>query len=234
MSLLRATAATIVVGVVFVPAPKADDGDVALSTGSQSQWAYVLAPTVARATPSSSADVVTTVAATTREGETNLVLALSQRFDDDGHTWVRVRLASRPNGTTGWVPRIALGDLHLVRTRLVVDRERMTISLSRNGRLVFRAPVGIGRPAWPTPRGEFYVRERLEGFGDPFYGPIALGTSARSTLTDWPGGGYVGIHGTDQPDLIPGRISHGCIRLRNEDILRLSRLLPLGTPLTIR
>jgi lipoprotein-anchoring transpeptidase ErfK/SrfK len=60
-------------------------------------------------------------------------------------------------------------------------------------------------------------------------------TVGRSTqLTDWPGGGYIGIHGTDAPQLIPGRISHGCIRVRNDDIVRLSRMLPLGTPLTIR
>jgi lipoprotein-anchoring transpeptidase ErfK/SrfK len=53
-------------------------------------------------------------------------------------------------------------------------------------------------------------------------------------LTDWPDGGFVGIHGTNEPELIPGAISHGCIRLRNVDILRLSRLMPVGTPLTIR
>jgi lipoprotein-anchoring transpeptidase ErfK/SrfK len=132
------------------------------------------------------------------------------------------------------VPQTALGDFHVVRTRLVVDRARLTISLFRNGRLVFRAPVGVGQPQWPTPRGQFYVRERLDGFGDPFYGPIAFGTSGRSAaLTDWPGGGYIGIHGTDSPQLIPGRISHGCIRVRNDDIVRMSRMLPLGTPLTI-
>jgi lipoprotein-anchoring transpeptidase ErfK/SrfK len=163
------------------------------------------------------------------------VLALSQRYAGHGDSWARIRLASLPNGMTAWVPRAALGDFHIVETRLVVDRARLTISLFRNGRLVFRAPVGLGQPQWPTPRGEFYVREKLAGFGDPFYGPIAFGTSGRSTqLTDWPGGGFIGIHGTDSPQLIPGRISHGCIRLRNEDIVRLSRMLPLGTPLTIR
>src|SRR3712207_7736823 len=59
-------------------------------------------------------------------------------------------------------------------------------------------------------------------------GPLAFGTSARSrVLTDWPDGGFVGIHGTDRPDLLPGRVSHGCVRLRNEDILRLSALMPI-------
>ena len=47
-------------------------------------------------------------------------------------------------------------------------------------------------------------------------------------------GGFVGIHGTDRPDLLPGRVSHGCIRMRNEDILRLAELPPIGTPLSIR
>jgi lipoprotein-anchoring transpeptidase ErfK/SrfK len=53
-------------------------------------------------------------------------------------------------------------------------------------------------------------------------------------LTDWPLGGYVGIHGTSEPQLLPGRVSHGCIRMRNDDIVRLARLMPIGTPLTIR
>ena len=107
--------------------------------------------------------------------------------------------------------------------------------LHRDGRPVFQASIGIGEPRWPTPAGEFYVRVRLRGYDDPFYGPVAFGTNARSTrVTDWPGGGFIGIHGTNAPELIPGQISHGCVRLRNEDILRLARLMPLGTPVTIR
>ena len=235
MKIGRAAAAAVVLAAAFAIAPKAGRGDLALTSGSHGQWAYVLRPVAARTAPSWSAPGVTVVAPTTPEGATNLVLALSQRYARNGETWVRIRLAALPNGMTAWVPREALGDFHLVQTALVVDRARLTISLFRNGRLVFRAPVGVGQPQWPTPRGQFYVRERLDGFGDPFYGPIAFGTSGRSTqLTDWPGGGYVGTHGTESPQLIPGRISHGCIRLRNDDILRLSRMLPLGTPLTIR
>jgi lipoprotein-anchoring transpeptidase ErfK/SrfK len=52
-------------------------------------------------------------------------------------------------------------------------------------------------------------------------------------VTDWPAGGYVGIHGTDRPDLLPGRVSHGCIRLRNPDILRLAKEMPIGTPVVV-
>jgi lipoprotein-anchoring transpeptidase ErfK/SrfK len=52
-------------------------------------------------------------------------------------------------------------------------------------------------------------------------------------LTDWPGGGFIGIHGTDEPQLLPGAVSHGCIRLPNREIVRLARLLVIGTPITI-
>jgi lipoprotein-anchoring transpeptidase ErfK/SrfK len=53
-------------------------------------------------------------------------------------------------------------------------------------------------------------------------------------LTDWPGGGFIGIHGTNAPGLIPGRVSHGCIRMRNEDITRLNSLMSVGTPVSVR
>lgn len=140
-----------------------------------------------------------------------------------------------PNNTAGWVPRGALGGYVEVRTRLVVDLTRFTATLSRDGRPIFRTIVGVGRDEWPTPRGEFYIRNKLTEFRSPFYGPVAFGTSARSAvLTDWPAGGFVGIHGTDRPDLLPGRVSHGCIRMRNADILRLARLMPVGTTVTIR
>jgi lipoprotein-anchoring transpeptidase ErfK/SrfK len=146
-----------------------------------------------------------------------------------------VRLAVLPNGTTGWVPQSSLGGSTLLDTRLVVDRSRLRATLFRNGARVFSVEVGIGQVQWPTPRGTFYVRDVLTRYRSRTYGPIAFGTSARSaTITDWPPGGYVGIHGTDQPQLIPGRVSHGCIRLRNADIVRLAALMPVGTPVIIR
>jgi lipoprotein-anchoring transpeptidase ErfK/SrfK len=63
---------------------------------------------------------------------------------------------------------------------------------------------------------------------------LAFGSSDYSVLSDWPGGGIIGIHGTNEPLLIPGRPSHGCIRVRNRAVRRLWRLMPVGTPLVIR
>jgi lipoprotein-anchoring transpeptidase ErfK/SrfK len=200
-----------------------------------SRWAPVRRAVAARARPGGAARVVARLDRWTPEETTNIVAALARTVDEHGRVWVKVRLAVLPNGTTGWVPRYALGGYATVRTRLVVDRGHLTATLLRNGRRVLRAPVGIGRAAAPTPAGEFYLRNRLTRYRSPFYGPVALGTSARSArLTDWPGGGFIGIHGTDRPELIPGRVSHGCIRMRNADIQRLARMMPIGTPIIIR
>ncbi len=200
-----------------------------------SRWALVRTAVRARARPSFDAPAVADVATRTPEGTSNIVLVLGGRNDAAGHLWIRVRLPVLGKDNTGWVPREALGGYGTVRTHLVVDRQSLTATLLRDGRVVFRADVGVGEPSWPTPAGEFYIRNRLTGYASPMYGPLAFGTSARSAiLTDWPAGGFVGIHGTDRPDLLPGRVSHGCIRMRNADILRLARVMPVGTPLTIR
>jgi lipoprotein-anchoring transpeptidase ErfK/SrfK len=193
------------------------------------RYAPVLRAVPARRAPRASAAVVATLSPRTPEGTDNIVEVVGHRAP-----WVRVALAVLPNGTTAWVPRAALGGYGTVDTRLDIDLRRLTATLYRAGRPILRAPVGVGAPGSPTPRGHFYIRDRLTRYRSPAYGPIAFGTSARSpTITDWPAGGYVGIHGTDQPDLLPGRVSHGCIRMRNADILRLARRMPIGTPVTI-
>lgn len=201
----------------------------------ETTWAAVRRDVAARRHPAATAPVAGMLRADTPERTTNLVPLLARRRDARGGLWLRVRLPALPNGTTGWVPRSALGAYGTARTRLVVDLARRRATVLRDGRAVLRFPIGIGTPDAPTPRGEFIVRNRLTRYRSAFYGPIALGTSARSaTLTDWPGGGYVGIHGTDRPDLIPGAVSHGCIRMRNADIVRLADALPVGSPMTIR
>lgn len=203
-----------------------------LRPSRSSRWATVERPVTARATPGGRR--LARLATETPEGTSNLVLVKGRAQRHAGALWVHVQLPVLPNNTTGWVPRSSLGGYHTVDTRLVVDRERLEAVLFKGDRRVFRAPVGVGREQWPTPAGSFYVRVKLTSYKSPFYGPLAFGTSARSAvLTDWPAGGFVGIHGTDQPELLPGRVSHGCIRMRNKAILELGRLMPVGTPVTV-
>jgi hypothetical protein len=200
-----------------------------------SRWTIVRAPAAAHTRPAARAPVIAQLARQTSEGTPNALPVLRSTTDPSGRLWVEVRLPVLPNGRIGWVPRQKLGGYETVDTHLVVHREHLRAVLYRNGKAVFAAPVGIGTDYWPTPAGDFMIRNELTRYASPFYGPVAFGTTARSAvLTDWPGGGFIGIHGTNEPQLIPGRISHGCIRLRNPDILRLAALMPVGTPLTIR
>ena len=199
-----------------------------------SRWAHVLTKIPARARPSARSRIITRLQPLTPEQTQNLVLVLQGQVNSKGEDWVRVRLPILPNGSTGWIPRGALGSYHKIWTHLVIDRRLFSATLYRRGVAVFRTRVGVGKGYWPTPAGQFYVRERITGFSDLIYGPIAFGTNARSAvLTDWPGGGFIGIHGTNQPEILPGRVSHGCVRMPNSAILRLARLMPLGTPVTI-
>jgi L,D-transpeptidase catalytic domain len=198
------------------------------------RWAPVEHATQAHTRPNPSSPVVVPVSTATPEGTTNLVV-VDREVVDDGVTWVHARLAVLPDSRTGWLPRSSLGGWQFVDTRVVVDREHLTLTLYRGATAVFRAPVGVGKPRTPTPAGRFYVRDKLTSYASPEYGPLAFGTSARSPFeTDWPAGGFIGIHGTDEPNLIPGHISHGCIRLRNAAIVELGKLMPVGTPVTIR
>jgi hypothetical protein len=171
----------------------------------------------------------------TEDGFPEVYVALATFVNRRAQQWVEIRVPMRPNGKVGWVPRQALGIFHTVHTQLVVDRHRLLATLYDDGRQVWQSPVGVGKRSTPTPAGHFYIRERIRalGGGDPLYGPYAFGTSDYSTLSEWPGGGVVGIHGTNQPQLIPGRPSHGCIRLPNGKVTQLWRLMPLGTPVRI-
>jgi L,D-transpeptidase catalytic domain len=208
--------------------------NVALGPDPVAYWAPVRARASVRVSPTQS-PVVGEVPRRTPEGTTNLVLVLGNAQRVGRTLWVEVRFPGLPDDRRGWVPRSVLGGYTPVRTRLIVDRARLTATLLRGRRRVFHARVGVGTPSTPTPGGHFYVRNQLHRYQSPFYGPIAFGTSGRSGgVSDWPAGGFVGIHGTNRPDLIPGRVSHGCIRMANADILRLARLMPVGTPLTVR
>ena len=200
-----------------------------------SQNAVLLRSVNARARPSGSARIVVRLRKLTPEQVPHVVYLVGGAIDRQGRYWLRVQLPVLPNGSTGWIPRDAVDRFRSVDTHLVIDRARFRATLFRRGRPIFSSIVGVGEPRWPTPPGRFYVRERLTGFTDPIYGVIAFGTNGRSAvLTDWPGGGFIGVHGTNQPGILPGRVSHGCVRLPNPSISRLDRLMRIGTPVTIR
>ena len=202
-------------------------------------WApLVHRTTVVHAAPNASSRVVSNLDLKTTDMQTtNIVLVLDGLERSRTESWYRVRLPILPNNSTGWVKASDLGDLYEVDTHLYVNTKTLTATLQRDGVTIFTTRVGVGKATTPTPKGQFYIRGKLTHFGNDFYGPIVFGTSARSASKAPEmrvfGDGFVGVHGTSLPQLIPGRPSHGCIRMLNSAIVRLSQLMKVGTPLTI-
>jgi hypothetical protein len=194
--------------------------------------AVALAPV--RRSPRPGAEPVARLHYQTEDGPLETYLVLESSVDVAERTWMRIRIPGRPNGRTGWVKRDDLGPLLTVTTMLRVDRHALRATLYKSGRPIWSSRIGVGKPSTPTPAGHFWIRSRLKGLGGgTSYGPWAFGTAGYSVLSEWPGGGVVGIHGTNQPGLIPGRPSHGCVRVPNAKVIQLARLMPVGTPVLI-
>jgi hypothetical protein len=171
----------------------------------------------------------------TEDGYPEVYLVLRSYTDADGVEWTQIRIPGRPNGRVGWVQRELLGAFKQTRWQIVVNRKTARMTVYWNGKKRWRRPVGIGAPRTPTPAGRFWIREKIKvsDRSSPYW-PYALGTADYSTLSEWPGGGVVGIHGDwNQPWLIPGHPSHGCIRMHDRDVAWLARHVPVGTPLRV-
>ena len=150
--------------------------------------------------------------------------------------WYEVYLPVRPDGAKAWV---RASDVKLLTTAywLVVQLHSHRLVLDISGRFSRSFSIGVGQSVTPTPTGTYFITELLKQ-PDPngLYGPYAFGLSAYSGVLrhfGQGGNGQIGIHGTNEPQLVGTDVSHGCIRLRNPDIIWLTRRLPLGTPVVI-
>lgn len=162
------------------------------------------------------------------------VLATELRLGPAGRpAWYRIVLPGRPNGRTGWV-RARHVSMRETAWQIVVFRDARVVQLWRGDRLVHRAKVAVGARGMETPLGLYYVTRRFKPLRQPFLGSFAFETSAYSKLSDWPGGGVVGLHGTTQPWLLGQAVSHGCVRLSNATADFFRSRVPVGTPIRIR
>jgi hypothetical protein len=191
-----------------------------------------------RSAPDANAEVVATLAnprtlATDPPVDIPLVMLVAEQVDD----WLLVYLPIRPNGSTGWIPASDVSlSTHPWRIEALLDE--FTLKVYKNDVVVFETDIGVARDNAPTPGGLYYTTELLQP-PDPttVYGTYAYGLSGFSeTFESFNGGpGQLGIHGTNEPELIGQPVSAGCIRLRNTDIDYLVEQLrlPLGVPVTI-
>jgi lipoprotein-anchoring transpeptidase ErfK/SrfK len=186
----------------------------------------------ARAQASPGARVVATVKQFEADYRLRVILALDVEVGAKGKpTWYKISLPGRPNGRTGWIPASAVS-LTPVYKEIVIHRGSRTLELYDHEKLVMRTKVAVGAPGMETPLGTYFV---VWGFHppDPFLGVWAFATSAYSRLSEWPGGGIVGIHGTSAPQFLGQAVSHGCVRVSNSAVTVLKGSVRPGTPIRI-
>jgi lipoprotein-anchoring transpeptidase ErfK/SrfK len=144
-----------------------------------------------------------------------------------------VLLPTRPNGSKGWIRKT---DVSTFRTpfRVVISLSEKRLAVYEGDLLIIAANIAIGKPATPTPTGEFYVywvrstsARQKAGWGDYVIGLSGFGNNSNY------GEGRVGIHGTDNSSSIGTPASAGCVRVTNEVIRQMKDTLYLGTPVTI-
>ncbi len=102
--------------------------------------------------------------------------------------------------------------------------------------------IGIGMPGHETPVGRYVVGEKIE---EPPWMPVGgkqlpfghpdnpLGTRWIAWFKDGQKTSY-GFHGTWEPEGVGKRVSHGCVRMRNEDVETLFELLPVGSEVVVQ
>lgn len=140
--------------------------------------------------------------------------------------------------------------------QLVLDRTHRQLMVLQNGTLLRRYPAAVGTPGWETPVGSFQV---LEMQADPVWehpatgrrvgpgGSNPLGTRWIGFHRDcqprkgWDGERYLsvsgctmaGFHGTPHRWTVGRAVSHGCVRLYEEDVQEVFALVQVGTPVTV-
>lgn len=108
--------------------------------------------------------------------------------------------------------------------KIVINTGARTLTLYKDNQWFKSFPVAVGKPSTPTPKGTYHIVNKAVNPGGPF-GARWLGLSV-------PSGGY-GIHGTNNPASIGNAVSHGCIRMHNNDVIALYNIVPVGTTVQI-
>jgi lipoprotein-anchoring transpeptidase ErfK/SrfK len=146
--------------------------------------------------------------------------------------WYKITVPGRPNGRTGWV-RAKDVQIRPMPWQVVVFRGSRVLQLWKGDKLIYTNRVAVGAPGMETPLGLFYVTVRFKPIKEPFLGAFAFETSAYSKLSDWPGGGVVGLHGWADTSVLGKAVSHGCIRVSNSTAAFLRDRIPVGTPIRV-
>jgi L,D-transpeptidase ErfK/SrfK len=125
-------------------------------------------------------------------------------------------------------------------SRIVVNLSERQVQLYRGNQLLDSYAIAVAKAGWETPTGTFKVldMEQNPTWVHPITG-IAVPPGSDNPLGAawigfWSNGeGEIGFHGTNQEELIGEAVSHGCLRMRNEDVRALYTQVAKGTPVIV-
>ena len=109
------------------------------------------------------------------------------------------------------------------RANILITESARQLTLFNGNNPIHQYPIGIGKSATPTPLGDYEIALKHMNPGG-MLGTRWLGLNLDS----------YGIHGTNQPWLIGSMVSHGCIRMLNNNVEELFTLVNVGIPVYIR
>ncbi|MGB3239063.1 MAG: L,D-transpeptidase family protein [Geitlerinemataceae cyanobacterium] len=125
-------------------------------------------------------------------------------------------------------------------TRIVLSLSDRRVYLYDGDKVKASYPVAVGKPGWETPMGEFAVLDKALDpvWENPWTGEIIqpgpdspLGPAI--IVFELSEEGMYAFHGTSNEELIGQAVSHGCVRMRNEDIMAMYELVPLRTAVEV-
>ena len=104
-----------------------------------------------------------------------------------------------------------------------IDTKKRILKLFENSVQIKEYPVAVGKPSTPTPAGNWTIIKKAL-WGEQFGGHFM------QLSVPW---GIYGIHGTNKPWSIGQVVSHGCVRMHNNNAAELYSIVPIGTPVHI-
>lgn len=123
---------------------------------------------------------------------------------------------------------------------LVIKLGERRVYVYQRHQLKMSFPVAIGREGWETPVGKHQVIQMFHDptWQHPFTGELVppgrdnpLGVRWIGFWTD--GTNYIGFHGTPNEESIGNPASHGCVRMYNQDVIKLFEMVRIGTPVEV-
>ncbi len=144
-----------------------------------------------------------------------------------GHSWVRVTASNGFGSSPSKQQSVySLGRVAGYSRLVLVDKSDTRLWVIRGGIVKFTCRCAVGMPWTPTPTGTFRLGKRHKT-PNPYWGPwrlrlwrrVKVNGVVRSVKTKY------FIHGTSVPSSIGDWASHGCIRLHNKNIRKLSTVI---------